>query len=292
MSRPERLQIVTYPILLAVLVTVWATWMTASDSWSLFRELWPISVTMAFGSFVAGSTAAGGGAVAYPVFTKLLHIPSVDARTFGLMIQSIGMTMASVVILSRRIPIIPSVVLWTSIGGVFGQILGVFLVQLPGSYPRVLFTAVTSTFGIALVISRWVLTANPRETVDVTTPMRRFRFVAVGVVGGVVAANVGSGIDLLAFMVLTLAFGVCERISTPTTVVIMAINSIVGFALLGSTGRIGIVWSYWLCAVPVVAVGAPLGAWLASRVHRDVIIRFLLVLIGAELVTTLGLSLQ
>jgi uncharacterized membrane protein YfcA len=289
MSRLDRIRLLTYPILLVLLLAAWATWMTVSGSWPLFREWWPVSVTMAFGSFVAGSTAAGGGAVAYPVFTKILHIPSVEARTFGLMIQSVGMTMASVVILTRRIPVIPSVIVWASVGGVLGQILGIFWVQLPGSYPRVLFTAVTATFGVALVISRWVLRANPRETVDLTTPMRRFRFVAVGVVGGVVAANVGSGIDLLTFMVLTLEFGVCERISTPTTVVIMAINSLAGFAALGTTGRVGIVWSYWLCAVPIVAVGAPLGAWFASRVHRDVIIRFLLVLIFAELVTTLAL---
>ncbi len=51
---------------------------------------------MVFGSFVAGSTAAGGGAVSFPVFTKLLHIPADEARTFGLLIQSVGMTMASV----------------------------------------------------------------------------------------------------------------------------------------------------------------------------------------------------
>jgi len=289
MSRLDRLRLLTYPILLITLVASWATWMTLSGSWGLFRQWWPVSATMAFGSFVAGSTAAGGGAVAYPVFTKLLQIPSTDARTFGLMVQSIGMTMASVVILTRRIPIVPVGILWTSIGGVFGQLLGIFLVQLPGSYPRILFTAVTATFGIALVISRWVLTTNPRETVDVSTSTRRLRFVAVGIVGGIVAANVGSGIDLLTFMVLTLAFGVCERISTPTTVIIMAINSLVGFALLGTTRQIGIVWSYWLCAVPVVAIGAPLGAWAASRVHRDVIIRFLLVLIAAELVSTLAL---
>lgn len=289
MATSDRARRLTYPVLLALLVTSWATWMTWSGGWSLLRSWWPVSVTMAFGSFVAGSTAAGGSAVAYPVFTKVLHVPSTDARTFGLMIQSIGMSMASVVILTRRIPILPAVILWTSIGGVAGQVLGTFWVQLPGVYPRVLFSSVTATFGVALVISRWGLRSRLRDTISIATTRRRLRFVAMGVVGGVVAANVGSGIDLLTFMVTTLAFGLNERITTPTTVIIMALNSLVGFALLGVAGRIGVVWDYWLCAVPIVAVGAPLGAWAASRVDRDVIIRFLLVLIATELVTTLVL---
>ena len=289
MRNADRTRALAYPVLLVLLATSWAAWMTASGSWSLFRDGWPISVTMAFGSFVAGSTAAGGGAVAYPVFTKLLQIPSPDARTFGLTIQSIGMTMASVVILTRRIPIVPAVIVWTSIGGVVGQVVGLFWLQLPGVYPRILFTSVTITFAGALVISRWFVRSHPRDTIDLSTASRRVRFVAMGVVGGVVAANVGSGIDLLTFMVTTLAFGLDEKISTPTTVVIMAANSLVGFALLGTSGQIGVVWDYWLCAVPIVAVGAPLGAWAASRVHRDVIIRFLLVLITAEFATTVAL---
>ncbi|MFL6307311.1 MAG: hypothetical protein ACJ72H_27575 [Candidatus Sulfotelmatobacter sp.] len=34
-----------------------------------------VAVTMIFGSLVGGGTSEGGGAIAFPVFTKLLHIP-------------------------------------------------------------------------------------------------------------------------------------------------------------------------------------------------------------------------
>src|SRR5690606_3325461 len=88
--------------------------------------------------------------------------------------------------------------------------------------------------------------------------------------------------------VLTLAFGIDEKISTPTTVVIMAINAIFGFVLHYFVLQdIGNMWNYWLVAVPIVILGAPLGAFVISRIKRIWVINFLLVLIAIELITTL-----
>ena len=95
---------------------------------------------------------------------------------------------------------------------------------------------------------------------------------------------------MLVFIVLTLALGVDVKISTPTTVIIMGLNSVVGFALHGLISQdIGIAWNYWLVAVPVVALGAPLGALFAARVSPDVIITVVLSLISIEVITTLWL---
>ena len=60
---------------------------------------------MVFGSLVAGSTPQGGGAVAFPVFTKLLEVPAAAARTFSLSIQAVGMGTATVLIVMRRLPV-------------------------------------------------------------------------------------------------------------------------------------------------------------------------------------------
>ena len=115
-------------------------------------------------------------------------------------------------------------------------------------------------------------------------------FFIVGMIGGAFAANVGSGIDMLTFIVLTLTFGINEKISTPTTVIIMGLNSVVGFFLHGVVSRdIGISWSYWLVAVPIVIIGAPLGAIVASLVKREHIILLLVTLIALELASTLWL---
>lgn len=279
-----------YPLLVLLLYVLWAGYVTLADQWFLFAKYWPASVTMILGSFVAGATAGGGGAVAFPVFTKVLEITSTDARTFSLMIQTFGMGMASIFILSRRIPVLPKVVLYVSLGGALGHVLGTFWLVIPGSYPKILFTFITTAFGIVLFISTYLIKWRPLPRMPEWNAHRKWAFLAVGVFGGIFSAQVGSGIDMLTFMVLTLAFGIDEKISTPTTVIIMAINSLVGFILHGIIlDDIGEMWNYWLVAVEVVIIGAPLGAWVISRIHRHTVINFLILLISAELVTTLVL---
>lgn len=287
-GRDRRIALWVYPVLVLLLYILWSGYMTLAGKWFLFAQYWPASVTMVLGSFVAGSTAGGGGAVAFPVFTKVLHISSTDARTFSLMIQAFGMGMASVFILSRRIPILPRVVLFVSLGGVVGHVLGTFWLIIPGSYPKILFTFIATAFGIVLYISTYLIKWRPLFRMPEWNHHRKWAFMAVGVFGGIFSAQVGSGIDMLTFMVLTLAFGIDEKVSTPTTVIIMAINSWVGFFLHGVVIQdIGQMWNHWLVAVQIVIIGAPLGAYVASRIHRHNVINFLLVLIALELVTTL-----
>ncbi len=279
-----------YPALVLAIYFVWVGYMTASNSWGLFRELWPVSATMALGSFVAGATPQGGATVAFPVFTKVLQIPAADARTFGLMIQAVGMTMAAVLILVRRIKILPHVVGWVTLGGAFGIILGAYIGQIPLPYPKILFTFVATAFGVALILSRWILKWTPQDNIENWGNRHRLFFSLVGLFGGIFAANTGAGTDLLTFMVLTLAFGINEKISTPTTVVIMGLNSVVGFFVYGvMQNSIGAAWDYWLVAIPIVILGAPLGAFVASIIKRDYLILFILGLIALELTTTLWL---
>ena len=50
-----------------------------------------------------------------------------------------------------------------------------------------------------------------------------------GVLGGIFSAMSGSGIDICSFALLCLLFRVNERVSTPTSVVLMAINTVAAF---------------------------------------------------------------
>lgn len=288
--RAYKIRRLVYPVLLITIVLFWATYLTLTQKWDLYQDYWPMSLTMLFGSFVAGSTPQGGAAVAFPVFTKVLEIPTADSRTFGFMIQSIGMTMAAVMILVRRIKIMPGVIVIVSLGSFVGTFLGTYYLIMPNPYPRLLFTLGAAAFGVALIISRWVLQCPPQKKLPVWNGRYKIIFFFVGIVGGIFSAQTGSGADMLTFIVLTLAFGIFEKLSTPTTVVIMAINSIFGFFLHGVISQdIGIVWDYWIVAVPVVAIGAPVGAYFTSRISRDVLISLILFLISVEMITTLFL---
>ena len=51
----------------------------------------------------------------------------------------------------------------------------------------------------------------------------------VGVIGGTFSALAGSGVDICSFSVLCLLFRVSEKVATPTSIVLMAVNTCVGF---------------------------------------------------------------
>jgi len=286
--KPSRMRRLIYPLLVGVIYVAWVSYMTASNSWHLFADFWAMSVTMSAGSFIAGATPLGGSVVAFPVFTKVLHIPAGDARTFGLMIQAVGMTMASIIIIVRRTKILPHVVGWVSVGATLGMLAGAYFLALPAPYPKILFTFIVSAFGLALLLSHWKLKTLPRSDIPNWNNRHRFMFVAVGILGGIFSANTGNGADMFAFILMTLAFGIHEKIGTPTTVVIMAINSIVGFFIFGAmVQHVGMAWNYWLVTVPIVVLGAPLGAYVVSIVKRHHLVAFLLGLILVELISTL-----
>ena len=74
----------TSEILLSLVVwSIWLVFFTAEPRWHLFAENWFMPITMAVGSFIAGSTSEGGGAVAFPVMTLLFDIKPAVARDFG-----------------------------------------------------------------------------------------------------------------------------------------------------------------------------------------------------------------
>ena len=68
------------------------------------------------------------------------------------------------------------------------------------------------------------------------------------------------------------------------------LNSVVGFFIYGVMQQnIGVAWDYWQVAIPIVIIGAPLGAFVASIIKRDYLLDFILMLIAVELTTTLWL---
>ena len=87
------------------LTGLWVLVVAAGGLIGRVLDHWESAFTMLFGSFLAGSSPEGGGAVAFPVFTKILEVPAPVARTFGLSIQAVGMTVAVVAILINHRPV-------------------------------------------------------------------------------------------------------------------------------------------------------------------------------------------
>lgn len=99
----------------------------------------------------------------------------------------------------------------------------------------------------------------------------------------------GSGLDIVTFSVLVLVFSVHEGIATPTSVVLMATNTVVGFLWREGFGG-GVAdaaWEYWYVCIPIVVVGAPLGARFIRNRSRMFVVAILYVSIGLQYVGAL-----
>ena len=282
-------------IQLVLIVIIWFIWffMTGySQIIDLFTSYFPIMVIMLFGSFVAGSTSLGGGAVAFPVFTKVLSIPSDTALVFSLAIQSIGMTAASLMLLLSRTPIVKKVILISVIPGAFGVYLGLF--HLNGLFAegqtKYAFSVFSLFVALVLIYDRFINHRNLKEPEfnkglqDIST----YVIVFGSLVGGVLSGLIGTGIDFVLFTLMILFSKVGLKNAVATSVCVMAINAVIGFSMVYFfTGDFsGVVVDYWLAAVPIVVVGGPLGALACKYLHRDIIFYFLMVLIFLDALST------
>ncbi len=278
-------------IVLAIAISFWTAWLVILGYQEAFHHLisnWQIALTMLFGSIIAGGTSIGGGAVAFPVFTKLLHIPTHDAKAFSLAIQSVGMSAASLAICLTGIRVEWQVIRWGSLGGFLGIFIGLgYAPVLPPDVLKMSFTIMLSSFAMTL----FALNKDVRQchlSVPTWSFLERGLFLLAGLLGGIMSGLVGNGIDIFIFSMMVLLFRISEKGATLTSVVLMAINAVAGLALqvFVFNDFTEQVCGYWLAAIPIVVVGAPLGAIFCSLLRRETIANILIYLIFIEMVTS------
>ncbi len=252
---------------------------------NVFATGWPIAPTMLVGSFIAGSTSAGGGAVAFPVMTLLFGVDPPIARDFSLMIQSVGMGAASIGIVLMSIRVEWKAIILSNLGGVLGILIGL---QISASWPPAFTKMFFVSLWLAIALALYLINRGGRDVVqkiDKYDGRKIAALLTIGVAGGTVSGMTGSGLDILTFAVLTMAYRLNESVATPTSVVIMAINSLVGVSICMFGNKLSTEsLTYWWCAVPVVVIGAPLGAWYIKNKTRETVTRFLYVSILVQFI--------
>lgn len=237
-----------------------------------------MTLVMVFGSFIAGATSEGGGAIAFPVMTLGFGIPPESARNFSLTIQSVGMTAASFVIIRNKINVEWNAIKWGGGGGVIGVVVGAYVVApyITGEWAKLFFTSLWFSFSFVL----FFLNRKNRHTykkIDHLNRCDNLILVLVGLTGGLISSVTGSGIDMLMFSILTLRYSIGEEIATPTSVILMSLISISGAILHAffikdlSKNEV----DYLLSCIPVVIIGAPFGAWYIRTKSRLFIAKLL-----------------
>lgn len=261
-----------YIIFLIVVLCSWFWYMFSHKSFEIYTRQWATVITMIFGSFIAGASPEGSAAVAYPIFTLILKIAPPIARNFAFAIQSIGMTSASLLIIGMKLKVDWNYIIFVTIGGVFGLFFGTYYV-VPYISPvqaKLFFVSLYLSFGIAL----WMQNRRPqREVFDRIQNFQnsdRGRLIIFGLVGGIISSIFGTGINIFTFCLMTIYYRVSEKVATPSSVIIMTIETILGLfihtQLLNDFQPEA--FEIWLACVPFVAIFAPLGAFVISKMPR------------------------
>ncbi|MFQ5554172.1 MAG: TSUP family transporter [Acidimicrobiia bacterium] len=299
---------------LAITVT-WLLYVSLAGHWPRIVDNWRSVLTMVFGSFVAGSTPQGGGAVAFPVFTKILETPAAVARTFSLSIQAVGMVTAAAAILLSGKRVEWRAVIAGGAAGAVGFLTGLFLLgnpdhpfwasRLPEPYVKVTFTLAYIVY-LALDEDECGVPILPTWTPRVWAGT-----IVAGFIGGTASALLGSGVDVLVFLFIVIVAGLHPRVGVPTSVLAMAAVSMLGFVVLGiidgqlattvvdgsvvavggaavaatSAARTDI-FGMWIAAVPIVVWGAPVGTHFVHRLGERRLIQFLAGMAAIEVLST------
>ncbi|MBK8250155.1 MAG: sulfite exporter TauE/SafE family protein [Gemmatimonadetes bacterium] len=268
----------------------WLFLVIGNGWWGRVADHWPISVAMALGSYVAGSTPMGGGTVGFPVLVLLFDQPADFGRQFSFFIQSIGMTSASIFILCARMPIARTVIPWAMVGSAISMVITHYVIfpQLSGTVVKLAFACIWGGFGIVTLVKlKQLLSHHHAPTLG---PQADMRFGLVGgLIGGVASGLTGVGVDMVVYTVLVLIFRSDLKPAIATSVILMAWNSLLGTGLTVWDGAVEAeVVGNWLAASPIVLFGAPLGAWVVSKVRRGPTLVFVSALCVLQLVWTLS----
>lgn len=270
-------QLLPFVAWLVVFFLGWTWLVVVNDDWQTVTSHWPIAAAMAFGSYIAGSTPMGGGTVGFPVLVLLFELPGSLGRNFGLAVQSIGMVSASIYIFSSRKPVYWGLLKPALFGVLLGTPLGAVAVApfMPDIWVKLAFAIIWCSFGLMHLVKLTELIAAQGVSRR-WQPRNSILGFAVGITGGIVASITGVGIDMIVYATLVLLYRADLKIAIPTSVVLMAFTSVVGITVNVALSYVNPsryyldpeVYANWLAAAPVVALGAPLGAFVVQLVSR------------------------
>lgn len=267
-------------------LALWAVLFSMFNDFGFLAENWYYPAIMVVGAFVAGLTPEGGGAVAFPVLNIFMNIDRTMARDFSLMIQSVGMTSASIFILSHRdtrLADFKPMLVFIPLAFV-GFVAGMLLLQsMPVYIIQALFLSLITSFAIAYV---WSDHRGDRGALTETSLKDKAFIGLILLIGGGCASLFGTGADIVLYTLLVTRFRMREKLATHMSIMLMAAISVLGFAYrhFHDAGLTTYQFQTWLCAAPVVLFMAPFGAYILHRINVEWMLRGIVVLNIGQLV--------
>jgi uncharacterized protein len=268
-----------YLSFLLIVLCVWFYFVSQNQLFYVIEKHIYAVITMVFGSFIAGSSPEGSAAVSYPVFTLLLDIQPAVARNFSFAIQSLGMTSATLLLLGLKVKLDWNYIKYVTLGGALGLLLGTYYVvpYISPAMAKLFFVSLWLSFGLILWREN---RKKDRKVYDVIENFQKsdmIRLLVFGLIGGIISAIFGTGINIFTFCLMTIYYGINEKTAVPSSIIIMTIETLLGFFL-----HAGVIKDFqpqafemWIACIPFVIIFAPLGSFVMSKLPRKAIASFL-----------------
>lgn len=277
-----------YFLFFAVVLTSWLIYVIQNQLFFyISKHIWAV-ITMIFGSFIAGSSPEGSASVAYPVFTLLLNIPPDVARNFAFAIQSIGMTSASLLIFGLKLKVDWNYIKYVSLGGAVGLIFGTYYIVPLVSPPmaKLFFVSLWLSFGLVLWIENRKINRIIYDSIQQFQQSDRAKLLVFGLIGGIISSIFGTGINIFTFCLMTIYYGINEKVAVPSSIIIMTIETILGFFLHFAfiEDFQSQAFEMWIACIPFVIIFAPLGSYVVSKLPRKAIANFLCIILIVQFI--------
>lgn len=277
-----------YFLFFAVVLTSWLIYVIQNQLFFyISKHIWAV-ITMIFGSFIAGSSPEGSASIAYPVFTLLLNIPPDVARNFAFAIQSIGMTSASLLIFGLKLKVDWNYIKYVSLGGAVGLIFGTYYIVPLVSPPmaKLFFVSLWLSFGLVLWKENRKINRIIYDSIQQFQQSDRAKLLVFGLIGGIISSIFGTGINIFTFCLMTIYYGINEKVAVPSSIIIMTLETILGFFLHFALIKDfqSQAFEMWIACIPFVIIFAPLGSYVVSKLPRKAIANFLYIILIVQFI--------
>lgn len=228
-------------------------------------------VACVFIGVILGVLGSGGSILSIPILVYLLNVDAVMASAYSLFI--VGATS-----LVGAIPKYKNHLVNVRTGVLFGlpSIITIFATRkwIVPAIPDVIIQTETFTFtkrililGLFALLMIMASFSMIRERKEIENENQRFRIVLVileGLVIGFLTGLVGAGGGFLIIPALVLLTGLKFKTAVGTSLFIIAINSLIGFA--GDVMNYSIPWIFLLCVTALGVIGILIGNQLSHKI--------------------------
>jgi uncharacterized membrane protein YfcA len=220
---------------------------------------------------VLGLMGSGGSIMAVPIFTYLFHISPITTTAYSLFVVGTSASVGALKnfkkgLIDFRIALVFAIPIFMAV-----FVARKFIVPIvPEELISVGEFMLTRNMGIMLLFALLMLVASismlrkKRRPIDKNsaTPYNYPMIICVGMIIGIVTGIVGIGGGFLIIPVLVLLVKLPMKKAVATSLFIIAMKSLIGFA--GDLGNLEINWSFLLVFTFIAVLGIFFGVYLSS----------------------------